>query len=471
MKEKKNYEILIIDDDEMILNCFEDALFGLDVKVHGVKSGFSAIQTFKKEPKKYAAAFVDLHLGEMNGVEVAKALKKLNPLLSVKLISGDNSEEAINSYLGAELDGCYIKPLDFVQKIIPDLQNTLKKFDETQRVVSDKPNQNQDLIYLKTGLIGDSRKTKELGFEILQIAQERSEVLILGENGTGKEVVASAIHRNSKNSKGKYVAVNCSAFTENLAESELFGYVKGAFTGANKDTVGKIEAASGGTLFLDEVGEMPLELQAKLLRVLENKEYYPVGSTTPKRVNTRIIAATNVDIEAAIELGKFRRDLFYRLNTFKVHLSPLRDRPQDIKPLVSHFKARYEMLEEVKIDFLESVISFFESYNWPGNVRELRNEVLRACAMARRDRGIVEPKHLDSKFYSKPNPIGIAEIPKIQDFEKSVESQRREIVSSAYRTTRGHKTKAASLLGVAESTFRGYLKKYKIEPTIFGKPV
>lgn len=464
----QKYEIIVIDDQELIIQSFQLALDQIDgIKVHGHSEPEKILKSFEKNPFRYAAIYIDHHLGDIKGTDLAKRIKSINSLVDVRLISGDNSEEAINAYLEADLDGYYLKPLDFSQKIIPDLMNTMKRYDKTQRVMTSAEAKTDGLIYRKTGLVGSSIKLKRLAEEIFRTAEESSEVLINGESGTGKEVVASAIHANSSRQKEPFIAVNCAAFTSSMPESEIFGHKKGAFTGASTDSVGKIEAAGCGTLFLDEIGEMPLLLQAKLLRVLENKEYFPVGSSTPKQVKARIVAATNRDLRKEVTARNFREDLYYRLNVFQITVPSLRDRKSDVRKLTLHFLNLYKIREQTSMSILEESLQMLEDFDWPGNVRDLRNTIWRACANAKRDNYIIEPKHLDSKFYNTSSSEAPAlSVTKLSIFEDRIDEQRKRLLRSAFLASGGNKRGAAELLGIPESTFRNQMKKYNIGNSI-----
>jgi len=306
-------------------------------------------------------------------------------------------------------------------------------------------------------IIGRSNPMQRVYTLIEQFADTDSTVLITGETGTGKELVMEAIHSGSTRSESPLIKVNCAALAENILESELFGHVKGAFTGADKDKAGRFQMAHGGSIFLDEIGEIPLSLQAKLLRVLENKEFEQVGDAGTVQADVRIIAATNVDLEERVRQGAFREDVYYRLSVFTIHLPPLRERIVDIPLLVKYF-----ISSGIRCDgkrFLcvsDEVLDIFRRYSWPGNVRELKNTLEYACAIC--PGGDIGKAHLPPKFISTVEE----EISKTNQFTPLSE---KEAIINALNQTRWHKTKAARLLGISRSTFYRKLKEYGVSET------
>ena len=275
-------------------------------------------------------------------------------------------------------------------------------FDETRRVITQQSSnrtrflKNEKLIS-QIGMVGWSDEMANVANQVLQLSQSNSDstVLINGESGTGKELVAKAVHNLSNRESKKFIAINCGAIPANLLESELFGHEKGSFTGATTKKIGKFQIANGGTIFLDEIGDMPLELQVKLLRVLQEGTIEPVGSTSPIKVNVRVLAATHVNLEEAISEGRFREDLFYRLNVIPIYLSPLRKRPDDIEPLVLHFQDKHKGGDK---KILYKTLRYLKNYSWKGNVRELENTIDRLLTMVTDNE--ITPEHLDAKFFT-----------------------------------------------------------------------
>jgi two-component system response regulator HydG len=293
---------------------------------------------------------------------------------------------------------------------------------------------------------------------ISKVSQNRYPVLVLGESGTGKEVVARAIHYNGPDRERPFIPVDCGALVPSLIESELFGYVKGAFTGANQNHEGLLEVGNGGTVFLDEIAELPVDLQAKLLRAIQEKEIRPVGSSRRVRIDVRIIAATNRDLETAVAEGSFRKDLFFRLNVVSIKLPPLRERAVDIPLLVDHFLEKYNRPGQTAKSFSDDAMSMLMNYDWPGNVRELENSIERAVALS--SGPVMTVNDLPSSM-RQPNaaaPAGpVATIRPIADLE-------RDAIMNALTQLHGDKLLAAKLLGIGKTTLYRKLKEYALEP-------
>jgi Nif-specific regulatory protein len=311
-------------------------------------------------------------------------------------------------------------------------------------------------------LVGNSNAMRAVYEQIAQVACSNTTVLITGESGTGKELVAHALHINSARCEASFVKVNCAALPEDLIESELFGHERGAFTDAHQQRLGRFELADGGTLFLDEIGELSQPAQAKLLRVLQTREFERVGGTETLRTDVRLIAATNRDLEKEMEAGRFRSDLYYRLNIFPIPLPPLRERKEDIPPLVEHFLARLNEERGGRPRRLSPIA--FDSmlgYDWPGNVRELQNVIERAFVMAEGD--VVHHYHLPQPAQS-PAETGVAE--GFGLFE-AVDAYEKDLICHALRTTRGNRNRAAKLLRLSERALAYKVRKHAIDHTDF----
>ncbi len=311
-------------------------------------------------------------------------------------------------------------------------------------------------------LIGNSSAMRQVYAQVAQVARTNVTVLLRGESGTGKEMIANAIHFNSLRAKKPLIKVNCAALPETLIESELFGYEKGAFTGAYKSKKGRFELADGGTLFLDEIGDLPLQTQAKLLRVLQEKEFERLGGTETIKVNVRLIAATNKNLEEEISQGRFREDLYYRLNVFTIFLPPLRERKSDILLLAEYFLEKYEKIHGKHIKRISTpAIDMLTAYHYPGNVRELENAIERAVVAC--DGNVIHAHHL-------PPTLQTAEvsgtIPKVS-LRSAVEALERDLIQDALKTTRGNCAKAASLLNTTERILNYKIKKYGINAKRF----
>jgi DNA-binding NtrC family response regulator len=312
-------------------------------------------------------------------------------------------------------------------------------------------------------LVGSSRVMSRITEIIQLVAGRRATVLITGETGTGKEMVARAVHMASPRAQAPMVAVNCNALPENLLEAELFGHVKGAFTGAVQHRVGRFEQAHRGTMFLDEVGDLPLEIQAKLLRVLQEREFQRVGSSETVRVDVRLIAATNVDLVQRIREGKFRQDLYYRLNVVPIWTPPLRDRLEDIPALAHHFVAKICRLEDIPLRrFAPETLERLAGYPWPGNVRQLENEIEKAIALSGNREVLyasdfpMPSNSLSKAMHPAGQPISLSDAG--LDFEQTVSGIEREILVQALHKTGGNKTAAAGMLGLKRTTLAAKLK-------------
>jgi transcriptional regulator with PAS, ATPase and Fis domain len=309
------------------------------------------------------------------------------------------------------------------------------------------------------GFVGEAAAMQHVIAQIRKVVDTRVTVLIEGETGTGKELVASALHYWSGRADKLFVAQNCAALPENLLESELFGHKKGAFTGASEDKRGLFDLAHGGTLLLDEVGEMPLTLQAKLLRVLQEGEVRPVGSNVTKRVDVRVVAATNRDLEKEVAEGRFREDLFYRLRVFPIRVPPLRERREDVPPLGSHFLRRYAAEFGRAVEGIgQQAMELLCAYEWPGNVRELENEVQRLVIQAD-DGGFVRPEHLSPKIRKAENVVGRVR-PTKGTLKEMVEEVEKWILLEALREHGGNKSATAKTLGITREGLHKKLKGY-----------
>lgn len=468
-----NYEILVIDDDPSIIKSFKLAFKSDNVVVRTTQNAEIGYEIVRSNPRRYAAIFIDLHIGEDLGTDVAQKIRDIEPHVSIYMMSGDYSESAVNAYILAKVDGWYKKPLDFFNRIIPETDLAFNKYDEFLRLVSDRPEIDTE-IARKTGLVGVSNSIQEVGREILRLAPENINVLILGENGTGKEVVAKALHDNSTKARAarKFVAVNCGAIPETMIERELFGHVRGAFTGANQNSIGYAEAAAGGTLFLDEIGELPVNLQVKILRLIEEGTFKRIGDTEERKLTARIIAGTNVDLVDAIEKNNFREDLFYRLNGVSITLLPLRDRPEDIEPLFLHFKDSFEKKSGVKVELMNSVIERLQNHSWSGNVRELRNVVERLYLRAKTSDLVMKPEFLDGKFFKTKLTEKVSFMSNnqfvrtVDEITQEFEHEKRANVLNALRVSSGIQSEAGRIMGVRESTVRDYIKKYNLKEIV-----
>ena len=374
-------KILIIDDEEKLRSLLARIIKseGFEVfEAKDLKSGFR-----KLEQTDIEVVLCDVKLPDGNGVDFLQNIKVSFPLVEVILLTAfGNIADGVQAMKNGAFD--YIVKGDDNDKIIPLLYKAVekvqlqKKVQQLEKRIGDK--------YSFNAIIGKSKAIEQVVELAKKVAKTDSTVLLTGETGTGKEVFAQAIHENSNRVGKSFVALNCSTFSKEILESELFGHKQGAFTGALKDKKGFIEEANGGTLFLDEIGEMPIELQAKLLRVLETSEYIPIGDTTPKKSNFRLIAATNRDLKTESDEHRFRTDLYFRLNVFEIKLPPLRERIKDISPLTNYFVRQFsEKMNKKTLNITDDFLQKLENYSWPGNIRELKNVIERSVILSNGD--------------------------------------------------------------------------------------
>jgi Nif-specific regulatory protein len=336
--------------------------------------------------------------------------------------------------------------------------------EERQKLVEENSHLRQELKekYDFSHIIGNSSRMKQVYDQVSQVARTNTTVLLRGESGTGKEMIANAIHYNSLRSKKPFIKVNCAALPETLIESELFGHEKGSFTGASQRKKGRFELANDGTLFLDEIGDLPIQTQIKLLRVLQEREFERVGGTETIKVNVRLITATNSDLEQAIAEGKFREDLFYRLNVFQIFLPPLRERKSDILLLAEHFVEKFEIEHGKRVRRISTpAIDMLTAYHYPGNVRELENAIERAVVAC--DENVIHGHHLPPTLQTAEVSDTVTKV----TLESSVAAFEKDLIQDTLKTTKGNCAKAANLLNTTERIINYKIKKYGINPRRF----
>lgn len=443
--------ILIIDDEVKLRGLLARIISseGFDVlEASDLKSGFK-----KLEQNDIDVVLCDVKLPDGNGVDFVATIKEAYPLIEVLLLTAyGNIADGVQAIKNGAFD--YIVKGDDNDKIIPLLYKAIdkvqlqKKVRQLEKRISDK--------YSFDTIIGKSKAIEHVIALAKKVAKTNSTVLLTGETGTGKEVFAQAIHENSTHAGKSFVALNCSTFSQDILESELFGHKQGAFTGAIKDKKGFIEEANGGTLFLDEIGEMPLALQAKLLRVLETNEFIPIGDTTPKKSNFRLIAATNRDLKAESEAQHFRSDLYFRLNVFEINMPPLRERVKDISLLTSFFVDHFSSAINKKSLVIEQAfLEKLEAYHWPGNIRELKNVIERAVILANNDVLTCEvlPNELQHQNSTAAKTLSAF----------SMESVEKLHIQKVLNYTKGNKAETARLLEIGIATLYRKLEEYKIQ--------
>jgi two-component system response regulator PilR (NtrC family) len=457
--------ILVVDDEKSICELLEITFRkeGHRVEVaHNVEAAKR-----KLEGSLYDIVISDVRMPGENGVELLRFTREVAPDSYFVLITGVPSLETAIAAANEGANRYVIKDHDLVDQ----LRVAVREVTENLKWKKEAGYLRRELRRL-TGLdniIGQSPKMKAI-FDLIQtVAPQNSRVLITGESGTGKELVARAIHENSARSTAPFITINCGAFPETLLESELFGYMKGAFTGANENRRGLFQASHGGTLFMDEIGNMNLAMQVKLYRVLQEGKVRPLGSTDEIDVDVRVIAATNKDLEKAISAGEFREDLFYRLSVIPLHVPALRDRREDIALLARHFLERFRRSMEKSVEAISpEAMRRLESYDWPGNVRELENTIERAVALES-GREISEgvlpdriAKNVAGVAFAPGSMDGVQIPEEGVEFEAVVAETEKRYLQAALEKSGGVRTQAAEILKISYRSFRHYAKKHNL---------
>ncbi|HID93922.1 MAG TPA: sigma-54-dependent Fis family transcriptional regulator, partial [bacterium (Candidatus Stahlbacteria)] len=451
----QNERILVVDDEPIVCKSCLKILNDLGYEVETVQSGQEALERVEKEP--FDIVIVDLKMPGISGMEVLKTIRETYPDIIVIMITGYSTVETA-------VEAMKLGAFDYIPKpFTPDeLSIRIEKALERKNLLRENRYLRQELQakYEFGNIIGKSKPMQEIYRIVKKVAPTDSTVLIHGESGTGKELIARAIHHNSPRREKPFIAVDCGALSEDLLESELFGHVKGSFTGAIVNKPGLFEVANGGTFFLDEIGDISLGIQAKLLRVLQEKEFKQVGGIKTIKVNVRLIAATNKNIEKMISEGKFREDLFYRLNIVPIFLPPLRKRKDDIPLLAHHFLTKYNRERNKNIKNISpEAMNLLTEYNWPGNVRELENVIERVIVMT--DEDIIRPEHLPPNIQrnkvciditTPKNNIELKRLKK-QAKEQAIERIEKSFVIEALKRNNWNVTKSAIDVGMKRQNF------------------
>lgn len=443
--------ILLIDDDASLRRVTEYNLTSAGFKVVTAASGKEGLEKFSELIPDLVVT--DVQLGDLNGLEVLARVKKEAPDVPVIVITAFGSIEMAVQAMARGAFNFITKPFDR-----ETLRLSCKKGLEVRALRSRNQELAEEVNRLTgtTGMVSANSAMAELLDTALRVAESEASILITGESGTGKEVLARLIHQNSSRKNGPMITVNCGAIPDNLIESEIFGHVKGAFTGAISNRKGKFQAASGGTLFLDEIGELKIDMQVKFLRALQEREVEPVGADRREPVDVRVVAATNRDLQEGIRNNTFREDLFYRLSVIPLELPPLRERAEDIEPLVTHFLQKLGAPPDVC--FSAAAIRILKTYSWPGNIRELQNIVERCVILRRGNR--IEPEHLNlSATRSGPSLTGIPDIP---DEGISLEAVEKGLILKAMAKAGSNRSEAARLLKIPRHVLIYRLEKFGI---------
>ena len=461
-----NHKILIVDDEKKICDVFSRMMTREGYSVLKATSGRKALKIVEEHTPHII--FLDIKMPELDGMEVLKQIKRLNPDIVVVILTAYGGMKRVIEATRLGAFDYLTKPFN-IDKIKIIIEKALERQAIGRQIVSLREELKEKVLY--QGIVGNNPKMVSIYKTISQVADVDTAVLIYGESGTGKELVAEAVHYNGTRKDKPFIAVDCASIPSTLLESELFGHEKGAFTGAVSQKPGKFEIANSGTIFLDEIGNLPLDTQAKLLRVLQEKQIYRVGGIKPIKVNPRVVAATNKDLEKAINLGEFKLDLYYRLNVIPIYIPPLRERQDDIPLLVDSFLDKYKKtlnMEEKRIS--EKALNLLMRYDWPGNVRELENVIERALVVGKHK--VIWPEDLPERIRgfgvdAKGEIHGVrilldsTSIKKYStSLDKAVDRLEEDMIILALKETGGNMTKAARALKISLRALRYKVKKH-----------
>ncbi len=450
-----NTNIMVVDDDQNILKVIK---MRLEANDYEVATAFHAAKAMKIARDRIVdLALVDLKLAEDNGIELMEGLLQINPELPIIILTSHGTIETAVEAMRKGAFGYVTKPFNY-QDLLLQIKNGLQK--DTLPVDTNMTGNVTEDDHRGGKFVGSSGKIKKILDQVVQAAKTDSHVHIFGESGTGKELIAKRLHEASPRSGKPFIAINCAAIPEALFESELFGYEKGAFTGADNRKKGIFSQAHTGTLFLDEISEMPLSLQVKLLRVLEDTAFYPLGGEKINKVDVRIVVASNKDLKKEVENCTFREDLYYRVHVISIKLPPLRDRKEDIPLLARYFLKKYtKNMNKVIKDFSSSALQKMMLHHWPGNVRELENTVEYAVVMA------AQNVITDDLILSSHEDVSEG----LKCFKSAKEDFEKEYLVQLIGLTNGNVSQAAKLAGKYRADLYDLLKKYNLKPIDFRK--
>jgi DNA-binding NtrC family response regulator len=464
----KKGSVLVVDDEEIMRDVLETLLAAEGYRVDLAKTGEEGLESYGR--RSYDAVLLDVSMPGMGGLRALEEFLKMDAEAVVIMITAYATYDTAIAAWEKGAFGCVRKPFQNEQITATVAAGIKRRRKEEERQTLRRA---MSRVVDRGSIIGRSDVMQEVFRLVDQVAQARSTVLITGESGTGKELIAKAIHESSPRVSKAFIPVNSSNIPSELLEAELFGHTRGAFTGAVAAKKGYFEVADGGSIFLDEIGDIPPETQARLLRVIQEREFTPLGDTTPRRVDVRIIAATNVDLKEAVRQGAFREDLYYRLSVVPIELPPLRDRREDVLPLAQHFIRKYneENGRHISEQIAPEVLSLMEAYSWPGNVRELENAIERAVVIAPGNEitreclrpEINDPQQAraamrgDGASLSVPLDIGRG-----VNFYDEVRRFEIDLIRRALEQTSGHQSRAARLLGMNATTLNSKIKTYNI---------
>ena len=434
-------KLLIVEDDPSVRNTMVTVLELEGYQPDAVASTREAIERLSAEP--YTIVISDIYLDERTGIDVLHAARKQNPLCAVILMTGRGSMETVMAATEGGAFEYLAKPFEMAQMI-----DTIRRAEKSLDTEEDEKEAEAIDDLPDTEMIGSSPRMIDIYKTLSRVAPTDATVLIEGETGTGKELIAGMIHRNSKRAQQAFVPVDCGAIAPSLLESELFGTLRGAYTGADRDRMGVFEAANNGTVFLDEIGDIDLGFQLKLLRFLQEREVRPLGSSRAKKVDVRVIAATNKDVQKMVEEGKFREDLWYRLNVVRLTVPPLCDRASDIPLLVHYFLKRYNQRYSLDAKIIASGMKAMEDYSWPGNIRQLQHMMERLTILAPGGR-------IDSAVVQG----GIEQMDSRDHGSESLADTETDQIRRVLTATNGNKSRAAKILGIERKTLYRKLER------------
>lgn len=463
----KKGSVLVVDDEEIMRDVLETLLSAEGYRVDLAKTGEEGLDTYTKRP--YDVVLLDVSMPGIGGLRALEEFLKFDADAVVLMITAYATFDTAIAAWEKGAFGCIRKPFQnehITAQVAAGIKRRRKE--EERRSLRQAMSREVD----RGAIVGRSDIMQEVFRLVEQVAPARSTVLITGESGTGKELIAKAIHEASPRVSRAFVTVNSSNIPSELLESELFGHTRGAFTGAIAAKKGLFEIADGGSIFLDEIGDIPPETQVRLLRVIQEREFTPLGDTTPRRVDVRIVAATNIDLKEAVRQGMFREDLYYRLSVVPIELPPLRDRREDILPLAQHFIRKYneENGRQVSEQVAPEVLSLLENYSWPGNVRELENAIERAVVIAPGNeitreclrREIADPQAAAAVVRAAAGASASIDVARGVNFYDEVRRFEIDLIRRALDQTGGHQSRAARLLGMNPTTLNSKIKTYNI---------
>ncbi|PIT99857.1 MAG: sigma-54-dependent Fis family transcriptional regulator [Bdellovibrionales bacterium CG10_big_fil_rev_8_21_14_0_10_45_34] len=455
-------QVLIVDDEPELRESIKLALeredFGLPVVTAEADNGAKALQMFSQT--KWDLILLDVRMPEMDGLTTLKKIKEIDPSTFVVLITAHgNVQDAIDAIKEGAYD--YVEKPIQAEKLSEIVRKALDAREMVSKIAMSNPIFDDDI---ESDMVGGSTQMRQIFDLVSRLTKVETTVLIRGENGTGKELVARAIHFNSPRKAGPFVAINCGAIPVNLMESELFGHERGAFTGATERKIGKFQLANQGTLFLDEIGELPPEMQVKLLRVLQDKTFMPVGSNREVRTGSRVIAATNRNLERMIVDGSFREDLFYRLNVMPIFIPPLRERLDDIESLVSRFIEKFNLQHKRKMTGVsDESLKAIKHYGWPGNIRELENVIEHAFIVENSSTISLAslPQQIQAAAKTTAPAPGV-HVESALDFEEFKEKAEREFILAALKANNGRINQTVAQANIPKNTLLRKMRKYGI---------